>query len=87
MVPEWPMRIGTSSTLYPAVLRSEMRDECRVIHFSSWSSGLVSLQYLNSMIEMVSVPSAPFVRMMASGRELRPVWFVPEEELEFLRAP
>lgn len=74
MVPEWPMRIGTISTLYPAALRLDMREECCVIHFSSWSSGLVSLQYLNSMIEMVSVPSAPFLRMMASGRELRPVW-------------
>ena len=38
MVPEWPMRIGTSSTVYPDFLRSSMRVECCVLHFSSWSS-------------------------------------------------
>ena len=43
------------------------------MHFSSWSSGLVSLQYLNSIINMVSVPSAaPLRKMMASGREFLP---------------
>ena len=47
---------------------------------------LVSLQYLNSIIGMVSVPSAPLRRMMATPPSVPPS-VVTEEVFEFLRAP
>ena len=40
MVPEWPMRTGTSSTLYPAARRSATREDCCVMNLSSWCRGV-----------------------------------------------
>ena len=50
------------------------------MHFSSWSSGLVSLQYLNSM--MTDGDAAALItlcNLMASGRERVPPGLFTEE--------